>query len=123
MKSASRLPLAVMNEPCQGLPLLSTGRAPAPATMACWTSVPPTIAATVGSSCTASSVMPSGDFSSSCAIIVASISTWPISSAPMPNTMSRYLPGMCMFHAWNWYCMATEISPYWPPSTSCSLRA
>ncbi len=26
VKSASRLPLAVMNEPCQGLPLLSTGR-------------------------------------------------------------------------------------------------
>jgi len=26
-------PLAVMYEPCHGLPLLSTGRAPAPATM------------------------------------------------------------------------------------------
>src|SRR5690606_14481777 len=66
---------------------------------------------------------PRGAFSSICAIMIASISTWPSSSAPMPKTRSRYLPGMCMFQAWNWYCMATVISPYWPPSTSCSLRA
>src|SRR5690606_42024806 len=38
---------------CHGLPLLSTGRAPAPATTACCTSVPPTIAVTVGSACAA----------------------------------------------------------------------
>ncbi len=55
--------------------MLSTGRAPAPARMPCWMSVPPTTAATVGSFCTASSVIPSGDFSSSCAIMTASIST------------------------------------------------
>jgi hypothetical protein len=81
------------------------------------------IAATVGSSWTASDVTPSGDFSSSWAIIVASISTWPISSLAMPKTRSRYLPGRCMFQPWNMYCMATVISPYCPPSTSCSLRA
>ena len=34
-KSAMRLPLAVMYDPCHGLPLLSTARAPAPATIAC----------------------------------------------------------------------------------------
>src|SRR5688572_9604676 len=86
-----------MKEPCQGFPLLSTARAPAPATIAYYTSVPPTTAATVGSSWTASEVMPSGAFSSSWAIIVARIATWPISSEAMPNTRSRYLPGVCMF--------------------------
>ena len=55
--------------------------------------------------------------------MTASISTWPISSAPMPNIRSRYLPGMCMFQAWNEYCSATVISPYCPPSTSWRLRA
>jgi hypothetical protein len=49
--------------------MLSVARAPAPATMACWMSVPPT------------------------------------------------------FQPWNMYCIATVISPYWPPSTSCNLRA
>src|SRR5690606_3454343 len=38
---------------CHGLPLLSTGRAPVPAATACCTSVPPTIAVTVGSACAA----------------------------------------------------------------------
>jgi hypothetical protein len=85
--------------------------------------MPPTTAATVGSSCTASLVMPRGAFSSSCAIMVASISTCPNSSAPIPKTRSRYLPGRWLFQPWNMYCIATVISPYWPPSTSCSFRA
>jgi hypothetical protein len=75
VKSASRLPPAVTYPALHGLPLESTGRAPAPATMACCGSVPPMIAATVGSFWTAPSTMPIGAFSSSCAIIVASIST------------------------------------------------
>ena len=94
MQATQMLRQAVMEQPDQGFPLLSTGRAPAPATMACWTSVPPTTAAIVGSDWTASSVMPSGAFSSSCAIILASISTWPNSSAAMPKSRSLYLPGM-----------------------------
>jgi hypothetical protein len=101
----------------------STGRAPAPATMACWTSVPPMIAATAGSSWTASAVIPSGAFSSNWATMVASISTWPNSSAAVLKSRSRYLPGMCAFQAWKLYCIATVISPYWPPITSCSFRA
>src|SRR5690606_8009607 len=38
---------------CHGLPLLSTGRAPAPAPTACCESVPPTSAVTVGAACAA----------------------------------------------------------------------
>ena len=64
-----------------------------------------------------------GTFSSSWAIMVASISTCPNSSDPMPNSRSRHLPGMWLFHAWKPYCMAMVISPYGPPSTSWSLRA
>ncbi len=121
--SASRLPLAVTYAPVHGFPMLSTGRAPAPATMACCRSVPPMTAATAGSSWMASVVIPTGAFSSSWATMVASISTCPNSSAAVLKSRSRYLPGMWAFHAWKLYCMATVISPYCPPITSCSLRA
>ena len=65
VKSARRFPLAVTYDPCQGFPMLSTGRAPAPDTIACCRSVPPMTAATAGSDCTASSVTPIGDFTAS----------------------------------------------------------
>src|SRR5829696_4431331 len=36
---------------------------------------------------------------------------------------SLYLPGWRQFHPWNWYCIITVISPYWPPISSCIRRA
>src|SRR4051794_24865140 len=81
------------------------------------------MAATTGSDLTATSVVVAGAFSSSWAIMIAIISTWPNSSAPMPKSRSRYLPGSLVFQAWKPYCIATVISPYWPPRISCILRA
>src|SRR5215211_748651 len=36
---------------------------------------------------------------------------------------SLYLPGWRQFQPWNWYCIITVISPYWPPISSCMRAA
>lgn len=73
-KSASRFPLATMNAPFHGLPLLSPSIAPPPATIACCGFIPPSSAAITGS-LTASAVSVAGAPSNRRATIVANIST------------------------------------------------
>ena len=84
--------------------------------------MPPTTAATTGSS-TALAVTSEGAPSSRRATIVASISTWPISSVATSMIRSLYLPSIRQFQPWNRYCIVTVISPYAPPISSWSLRA
>jgi len=96
--------------PFHGSPLLSAGSAPPPATMACWTSMPPITAAMTGSS-TASAVAVAGAPSSSRATMVASISTCPISSVAVSMIRSLYLPSTRQFHPWKRYCIVTLSSP------------
>jgi len=57
------------------------------------------------------------------AIMVAIISTRSISSVAMSMIRSLYLPSIRRFQPWKRYCMVAVISPYAPPSNSCSLRA
>src|SRR5215213_3937073 len=109
--------------PDQGLPLESRGAAPVPVTMACWGFMPPMMAATDGSEAMAASWVSSGAPSTSRATMVASISTWPISSTPVSMMRSLYLPGWRQFQPWNRYWFITVISPYWPPISSWTRRA
>jgi Na+/H+ antiporter NhaC len=91
-------------------PTLSVGAAPEPVTMTCWGFMPATIAssmrappmiAPIAESLAMSSRVSTGEVSSSRAIIVASISTCPLSPVPMSMIMSRYLAGPRQFQPWN----------------------
>src|SRR5690554_973269 len=55
--------------------------------------------------------------------MVASISTWAISSVPTSSKRSRYLAGPRQFQPWKRYCIITVISPKAPPKTSWSFLA
>ena len=93
-----------------------------PAMMASSTRAPPMTAPTI-EFLAASSWSSTGEVSSSRAIMVASISTWPISSVPMSMIMSLYFCGPRQFQPWNRYVIMTLISPHCPPSGSCSIFA
>src|SRR5215216_4166039 len=92
----------------QGVP----GAAPPPVTMACWgfiaalimascVSPPPRTAPTTPPSPSSAAFSAStGEVSKSLATMVASISTWPISSVAVSSSMSRYLAGPRQFHPW-----------------------
>ena len=84
--------------------------------------MPPIIAAMTGSF-TDSAVAVAGAPSSRRATMVASISTWPISSVAVSMSRSLYLPSMRQFQPWNKYCIVTLISPNAPPMSSWSLWA
>src|SRR5215212_4536532 len=101
--------------------MLSMYEAPAPFWMACCGLCCPYPAAASFDRSAESGL--SGAWSSSRSIIVMIISTWASSSVPIARSMSLYLPGSRQFQPCSRYCVATVISPHWPPRTSCILRA
>ena len=99
--------------------MLSTGRAPAPATMACWMSVPPMTAATVGSFLIGVlGLLDRGLLQQLRDHGREHLDVAELLRADAEEQVA-VLAGDVAFQAWNMYCIATVISPYWPPSTSC----